>query len=69
MAEYEAGGLTRRQFCMRQQLAYSSFFYERMRLSALAANIEQAEQLVELPMLRVQGYPDRRVELDLGQGV
>jgi len=66
MAEYNASDLTQRQFCARQQLAYSTFCYWRKRLSAHAA---PATPLIELSALPVYEPTDWRLELELGQGV
>lgn len=66
MAEYDASDLTQRQFCARQQLAYSTFCYWRKRLSSDAT---PAAALIELPMQPVYEQTDWRLELELGQGV
>ena len=69
MAEYEASGLTQREFCEQQQLAYSTFCYWRKHLSADAVSIRSAEPLVELPAMPMHEQTHWRLELELGQGV
>ncbi len=69
MDDYETSGLTQREFCECQQLAYSTFCYWRKRLSSDSVCAEPAEPLVELPVLQVREQTDWRLELDLGQGV
>ena len=70
MAAYEAGDLSRREFCERHGVAYSTFGYWRKRLRSPAIPLEPAsEPLLELSPLTLEDTSDWRVELDLGRGV
>ena len=70
MAEYEAGGLSQREFCERHEVAYSTFGYWRKRLRSPVVPLQAApEPLLELLPLTLDDTRDWRVELDLGCGV
>jgi putative transposase len=69
MARYEISGLTQREFCAQQGLAYSSFCYWRKRLRTIEAVENKAPPLIELPSLPSSELRPWRIELDLGQGV
>ncbi len=70
MAEYEAGGLSQREFCERHEVAYSTFGYWRKRLRSPVVPLQAAaEPLLELSPLTLDATGDWRVELDLGSGV
>jgi len=55
MTEYEAEGATRRAFCERHGLAYSSFCYWRKRLRNPESQNCHPVPLIELPVLPTGG--------------